>query len=379
LVEKLKQKKETISKIKEKKSLPTISILHTGGTIASKVDYKTGAVTARFTPEEILSMFPELKDIANIRSRLITNMFSEDMRFAHYNLIANEIAKEIKKGVDGIIVTHGTDTMHYTAAALAFILENLPIPVILVGAQRSSDRPSSDAADNLISAAIFIANSNFAEVAICMHKSQDDETCFILPATKTRKMHTSRRDTFRPINCLPFATINTKTKNITLIRTNYKKRENKKLIIKPIKENIKVAILKAYPNLTADILNKFKGYDGLVIEGTGLGHISINETDKYTKENTKIFLTLKDLAKKTIIVMAPQTIYGRLQMDVYSTGRRLQEIGILGNFSDMTPETTYIKLAWLLSNYKKEDVKELICKNLRGELSERIEDNTFLY
>jgi len=166
------------------KDLPTISILHTGGTIASKVDYKTGGVVARFEPEELINMFPELKEITNIRSKLIANMFSEDMRFSHYQLMIKGIRDEIKKNVDGIILTHGTDTMGYTAAALAFALENPSIPIIIVGAQRSSDRGSSDAAVNLICAAEFITKTDFAGVAICMHKNTDDNTCIILPHVK---------------------------------------------------------------------------------------------------------------------------------------------------------------------------------------------------
>lgn len=163
---------------------PTIAILHTGGTIASRVDYRTGGVYPSFTTEDIVAMFPELTEMANIRSRLIQNMWSEDMRFGHYELIAQDVAKEIKAGANGVIITHGTDTLHYTAAALSFMLQNLPIPVILVGAQRSSDRPSSDAAVNLISAARFIAGSDFAGVAACSHSSSSDDECWILPGQR---------------------------------------------------------------------------------------------------------------------------------------------------------------------------------------------------
>ncbi|MEK6835458.1 MAG: asparaginase domain-containing protein [Nanoarchaeota archaeon] len=180
LLKKFKQEKAKTQKIVYKKNLPTISILHTGGTLASRISYETGAVSAKFTAEEILEMFPELKDIANINSKLISNMFSEDMRFSHYNLIAKEIEKEVKKKVSGIIITHGTDTMHYTSAALSFILEDLGIPVILVGAQRSSDRGSSDSKLNLLCASYFITKTDFSGVAICMHESMSDNACLIL-------------------------------------------------------------------------------------------------------------------------------------------------------------------------------------------------------
>jgi len=380
LVKEYAEKKQKPAEIKQNKRLPTISILHTGGTIASKVDYKTGAVSAKFSAAEIIDMFPELTKIANIKSRKIASMQSEMMRFVHYNIMAKEIEKEVKSGTDGIIITHGTDTMHYSSAALAFILEDLPVPVILVGSQRSSDRGSSDAGLNLVSACYFIANSDFADVAICMHENLDDESCLILSGLKTRKMHTSRRDAFRPINTSPIARVNFNEKNISFIKKDYKKRnKNKKLKLMLFNEKIKIGLIKTHTNMFAEEFLAYKDFDGLVIEGTGLGHLPNEEIDEYTKENKKIFNALADMIKKgLVVVMSSQTIYGRLQMNVYTPMRELQEIGVLGHLSDMTAETTFIKLAWLLSNYKKEEVKELITKNLKGEISERVEDKTFL-
>lgn len=379
LIKKYSKKKEKTERKKISKKLPKVSILHTGGTIASKVDYETGAVHAHFTPEELISMFPELSKIVSIRSRLVANIMSENIRFVHYNILAKEIDKEIKKGADGIIITHGTDTLHYTSAALSFILENLPIPVLLVGAQRSSDRGSSDAAINLISAATFIANSNYCGVAICMHESVNDDKCLIMDGTKVRKMHASRRDAFRPINTTAIAKVDFNKKKINLMRKNYDKKDKKrKLKLRLFKENVKVGIVKLYPNMYAHEFLNYKNYHGLVLEGTGLGHGPIGQIDRYTKEHSKIKNAIKKLSNSTVIVMSSQTIYGRLQMNVYSTGREIQKIGVIGNYSDMTPETTFIKLAWLLSNYKKEDVKKLITENLRGEITERTEEKTFL-
>ncbi|OIO61760.1 Glu-tRNA(Gln) amidotransferase GatDE subunit D [Candidatus Woesearchaeota archaeon CG_4_10_14_0_2_um_filter_33_10] len=380
LVKSYSEKKQKTAEVKQNKKLPIISILHTGGTIASKVDYKTGGVIAKFSPNEIIGMFPELTKIANIKSRKIASMQSEMMRFVHYNLMAKEIEREIKSGTDGIIITHGTDTMHYSSAALRFILEDLSVPVVLVGSQRSSDRGSSDAGLNLISACYFIANSDFADVAICMHENLSDESCLILPALKTRKMHTSRRDAFRPINTTAIARVNFNERNISFMKKDYdKKDKNKKLKLKLFNEKIKVGLIKTHTNMFAEEFLAYKNFDGLVIEGTGLGHLPNEETDEYTKENKKIFDSLKEMIKNGLItVMSSQAIYGRIQMNVYTPMRELQEIGVLGHLSDMTPETAFIKLAWLLSNYKKEEVKQLITKNLKGEISERIEDKTFL-
>jgi len=369
------KKKAVVKKksVSQKKGLPKVSVLHTGGTIASKVDYETGGVTARFTPEELLEMFEELKDFANISSRLVRNMFSEDMRFAHYNVLANEVKKEIENGAEGVIITHGTDTLHYTAAALSFILEGLRAPVILVGAQRSSDRGSSDASLNLLSAVYFITSGKFGDVGICMHESISDEECFILPAMKTRKMHSARRDAFKAINTVPWAKINFKEQRIDFLKTDYRKRAKSKIKIMPINDSLRVGFVKAHPSFHAETLQCFKKYDGLLLEGTGLGHFPINEIDADTIEHRMIAKVIAELAEKIPVVMSTQTIYGEVNMNVYTTGRKLKEAGVIGDYSDMTPETSYIKLAWLLSNYPGK-VREFFSKNFRGELNSRLEE-----
>lgn len=377
VVAEYKTKKFEAPKTEPKKGLPTISILHTGGTIASKVDYATGGTVSKFTPEDIIAMFPELKEIANIRSRLIRNMFSEDMRFAHYNIIAKEIEKEVKAGVDGIIVTHGTDTLHYTGAALSFMLNNLGVPVILVGAQRSSDRGSTDAALNLLSAAFFItASKNFAEVALCMHESTNDDWCVILPGTKSRKMHSSRRDAFQAINVTPWARVNVNEKKIELQKTGYRKRAKTTVSVRPFKEDLKIGMLKVHPNMYAHEFEFYKGYNGIIIEGLGIaGNVPINEIDEATKEHLKIADAIKKLVNEgTIVAATTQTIFGSVNMNVYSTGRKMQELGIIGNNTDMTSETAFIKLAWLLSNSPKDKIKELYYTNLVGEISQRLEN-----
>ncbi|MBL7051550.1 MAG: Glu-tRNA(Gln) amidotransferase subunit GatD [Nanoarchaeota archaeon] len=369
VLKKFKEKKVKLELHMPSKNKKKVCILHTGGTIASKVDYETGGVVAKFKPEEILFMFPELGKLANVDSKLVRNMVSEDMRFEHYNLLAKAVEKEIKKGVDGIIITHGTDTLHFTSAALSFVLENLNIPVILVGAQRSSDRGSSDAAMNLICAVEFIVNSKYSGVGICMHKNVDDDVCWILPGLKNRKLHSSRRDAFKPINTKAIAEIDYKTRSVKMLEKE-KEKSKEKLKLKLFKE-VKVGIVKAYPNMFADQLKVFEKYNGLVLIGTGLGHMPITEIDEFTKENKKIFDQIKKLVGKIPVVMSPQTIFGRIDMNVYSPGRTLLDIGVIGNLSDMTPETSYIKLAWLLSNYPKK-VKEMFMEDLRGEFNERI-------
>lgn len=368
-----KKEKETANS-----KLPTIAILHTGGTIASKVDYSTGAVIAQFTEEEILGLFPELKSMANIHSRLIRNMQSEMIRFSHYNLLAKAVEEEAKKGVDGIILTHGTDTLHYTSAALAFALEGIGIPVILVGSQRSSDRGSSDSALNLLAAAHFISHSEFSGVAICMHENNNDDSCLILPPCKTRKMHSSRRDAFRPINANPIARISVEKKKIDFISNYEKKDKKKKITLRLFDEKLKIGLVKPHVQMFASEILAFKDFDGLVIELLGIGHLPSMKVDEFTQENEHILKAVIELAKKMPVVVAPQTIYGRINMNVYTPGRQLLDAGVIGNYSDMTPETAFIKLAWLLSHHKKDDIKELFEKNIRGEISDRSEKENFL-
>ncbi len=360
--EKTKQKQQ---QIKSNPNLPALSIIHTGGTIASRVDYKTGAVIPSFTPEDLFEMFPDLNKIANLNCIFFGNILSENISFKIFSKIAQEIKKEIDKGVKGIIVTHGTDTMHYSAAALSFMFENLPVPIIFVGAQRSSDRGSSDSNLNLLSAAKFITETNFTGVALCMHSSMNDDLCNILPATNSRKLHSSRRDAFKPVNALPLASIDFNKNKIS--KKSFPTLSDK-LVFRPKLEE-KVALLKSYPNLSAEQIDFFKKnkFKGLIFEGTGLGHLPVLDS----KENEKILTSIKSLVKSgCIVAMSTQTIFGRVDMNVYSAGRILADAGVL-SCENMLSETALLKLAWLLGNFKPNEAKKLLSKNLRGEISSK--------
>ncbi len=345
------------------KSKPKISILSMGGTIASRVDYKTGGVIPSFTAEDLVDSVPELAEMANIHGRQVENILSENMKFSDYKKLAKEIQKEVESGCDGILVTHGTDTLHYTACALAFALEELPVPVVLVGSQRSSDRASSDGPFNLICAVRFLTETDFGEVGLCMHATESDDFCLVYPACKARKMHTSRRDAFKSVNSTPWALVSPEG-NIRFFREDYRKRDaSRKLNVKSNFED-NVALLKAYPDMEAKIMNFFvkEGYKGLVLEGTGLGHVP-----------KELYKGIQAFLKKGIVVMTSQCLNGRINMNVYSTGRELEEMGVIPG-EDMTAETAYIKLAWLLGNYKKrEEAERLLRENLRGEINDRSE------
>lgn len=321
-----------------------------------------------------MEMFPELKKIANFDSKLIEQMFSEDMRFEHYKKIANAIKKEVQKNVDGIIITHGTDTLGYSAAALSFMLENISMPVLLVGAQRSSDRGSSDAASNLICAAEFIAKTDFVGVAICMHENTSDNNCAILPPTKTRKLHTSRRDAFKAVNDTIIARIDYDSRKIEFGKAYYERKSDKKLVVKDGFEE-KVGIIKCHPNMFKEQFDFFKGYKGLIIEGTGMGHAPVDPPNRL---HINILESIKLLIKSgTVVAMTSQCLFGSVHPHVYTAAINLTDAGVI-YCKDMLPETAFIKLAWLLGNYKKEEAKELMAKNLRGEVNERLMKDEFL-
>ncbi len=265
--------------------------------------------------------------------------------------------------------------MAVASSALAFIIESTSIPIIFVGAQRSSDRGSSDTAMNLICAATFISETDFTGVALCMHENISDNDCVILPACKTRKMHTSRRDAFRPVNAQPIARVNYDTKSVTFITEPEKKSD--KLLIKPKMEE-KVGLLKIHVNMQPEQFEFYKGYKGLVIEGTGLGHTPGQVPDETAKIHKKIYPAIKSVIDSgCVVVMTSQTLYGRIQMNVYDKGRDLTSLGVIPG-EDMLPNTAFVKLAWLLGNHTKEETKNLITQNLRGEISDRTEERTFL-
>lgn len=364
-------KKKTAVKVTKNPQFPTIAILHTGGTIASKVDYRTGGVASEFSPEELLSLFPELKDIANVESELISQMWSDDLRFAHFSLIAKAIERQVKKGVKGIIIGMGTDNLAVASAALSFIVEKSPVPIVFVGAQRSSDRGSSDAGMNLICAAEFVTKTDFGGVAICMHESASDKNCVILTGTKTYKLHSSRRDAFKAINDSPLALVDYKTREIQYVQKEYPRRADK-VSLKPKMEE-KVGLLKIHVNMFPEQFSFFKGYKGLIIEGTGLGHTPGQAPNKESAIHKKIYPVLKKLVDSgCVVVMTTQCLFGGVNMNIYDKGRDLLELGILPG-KDMLANTALVKLSWLLGNHSREETKKLVCQNLRGEINERLQ------
>jgi glutamyl-tRNA(Gln) amidotransferase subunit D len=345
-----------------------ISILGCGGTIASKVEYKTGAVYPAITPAELRAAFPSLAKLAKIHSKQLFSLFSDDMNVGHWKLLAEEVAKEIKAGAHGVVVMHGTDTMTYTSAALSFMLQGLPAPVVVVGSQRSSDRPSSENEMNMMNA-VFSAKQDVGEVCVCMHATSSDDYCHLHRGTRVRKMHSSRRDAFRSVNCPPIAAVDFQSDRFETL-TGYARRSKTGLKVET-RMSDNVALMYVHPGMKPKIVEKLDSYDGVVLMATGLGHIPTNPFND--KLATPILPAVKGLIESGIpVVIAPQTIYGRLDLNVYTNGRLLLEAGAIGDGMDWTPECAFVKLCWVLGQTKDmKKVKELMETDIAGEIGPR--------
>jgi glutamyl-tRNA(Gln) amidotransferase subunit D len=358
-------RKEAHYKIPEKEfpvspERANVKLLGTGGTIASRLDYRTGAVIPAFSPGELYGAVPELADVCNLTTEKLFAVFSENMGAKEYISLAEAIGAEIEKGIDGIVIGHGTDTMHHTASALAFMVQRPPVPIVMVGSQRSSDRPSSDAALNLIHATT-AATSDIAEVMVCMFGPTSDDYGLLHRGTRVRKMHSSYRSTFRTIGDVPLAMVT--REGVTTLREDYnRRREDRNVEVHAVFEE-RVTLIYYYPNMHPDIVDALveKGYKGIVIAGTGLGHV-----------NKPVYPAIeRATAAGVAIYMTVQTLWGYVHMFVYDTGRDLMAKGIIPA-ENMLPEVAYIKLGWALGQTDDlNEVREIMLKPICGEITER--------
>jgi len=347
----------------ETPGLPSVAILSTGGTIASRVDYRTGAVNPALTAEDLYDTVPELKEHANVRAKVIMSVLSENIHPKDWTTIAGAVASEIRRGADGVVIPHGTDTLGVSSAAMAFALQELPVPVVLVGSQRSSDRPSSDAALNLIGATEIACKANAAEVMLAMHGEPSDSFILAHRGTRVRKCHTSRRDAFQSVNCSPIFRYD--SAGITEISSPISRRDTtRKIRLKPDFDD-KVVLIKTYPGISEGMIDMIVDakYRGLVIEGTGLGHAP-----------ERIHSSIRRAIDAGVIVaMTSQCIWGRVNMNVYRPGVELLQMGVIP-CEDMLPETALVKLMWLLANKTETDeVTTAMTQSIVGEIGTRTE------
>jgi glutamyl-tRNA(Gln) amidotransferase subunit D len=338
--------------------LPLVVLIGTGGTIASRIDYETGAVHAFLDASSLYSSYPELAAIARLEPVQLFSVYSEDITPAHWTAIAEEIWRN-RRRADGFVVAHGTDTMGYTAAALSFALRELGKPVVLVGAQRSSDRPSSDSFTNLLAAVRFAAQAPCAGVFVAMHEGPGDESVALHLGTRVRKCHTSRRDAFRSISVPVAARVQG---DRIVLNMALRPRGEDGGGPPPSSFDERAALVKFYPGMPPELLLwlKERGYRGVVLEGTGLGHVA-----------HRLIPALRELVEGGLLVgMTSQTIWGSLRMTVYETGRRLLEAGVLP--LNMIPETALVKMMWSLGNARDaERARGLLLEPVAGEFLER--------
>ena len=350
-------KKEAANERKE--GLPNVVLIGTGGTIASNADYRTGAISPALSAAELTEVAPGMKDIANITAKALLSIFSENMNVEHWQELAKAVADEINGGADAVMILHGTDTMGYTAAALSFMLGDVPKPVVLVGAQRSPDRPSSDAPSNLTAALRFCVKGGTAGVFVVMHDTLGDDSFAVHIGTRVRKMHTSRRDAFKSINVVPIAFLDEEG-SIKFTREG-RSITSEKAVAKTEMERSSV-LLQYYPgmdpSLFEGIIMKSKG---IVISGSGLGHV-----------NEKMVQLIKKACDNgSVVVATSQCISGRTNLNVYTTGRDMLSAGAIAVL-DMLPETAYVKLMWVLANSENtEEAKRLMMTPLSEEMSDR--------
>ena len=343
---------------KSNPELPKILLLSTGGTIASKVDYRTGAVTPALTVEELISSVPELAEITNIDADVLFSEYSENLQPENWKAIAEKLDSYVNSDYKGIIIAHGTDTMQYTASFLSFALSGFPKPIALVGSQRSSDRPSSDASQNLISAVRFIVKTNSNGVYVVMHHNESDDLIACHVGTRVRKNHTSKRGAFQTIGADPaFLVMGEK------VQKNLKEKFFTEDDYTPkLNFDSRVALVKYHPGFDPKIIENIieLGYQAIIFEGTGLGHIG-----KTMYESVK-----KAHEKGLFLGMTSQCIDGRVRMTVYESGRDLMELGIIP-LEDIIPETALVKAMWALGNCKNvEEMKKNMLDNIAMEFAD---------
>ena len=349
--------------IEQDENLPLVHLIHTGGTIASKVDYATGAVTARFEPDELLQSVPELRSVARLRVVKLGNMFSDDIRPKHWNRMLKATEEAFAEGAVGVVITHGTDTLHLSAAAMGYGWAGNggrpPGRIALTGSQRSPDRGSSDAAENIVAAVHWAAHgpepTGYRDASVVvMHSESSDGRCAVLPGIACRKYHSSRRDAFKSINQGPLAWINNDGNGPSIEMAEHEPADARVEAISPMMfdEDTRIAQFIADPHLDSNLvmLAIKDDFDAIVLHGTGLGHLPISDPQNDSPENTKLRLMLEDhCANDGVVVVVAQTIHGPMNMNVYAKGREQQEMGIIGHGSLCPPGSALVKLHHLLS------------------------------
>jgi glutamyl-tRNA(Gln) amidotransferase subunit D len=339
---------------------PWVALLSTGGTIASRVDYRTGGVRPVHEESEILAFYPNLERGGPVRVVPVFDRLSEDISPEDWRTLGRQVARAFAEGAHGVVVAHGTDTLAYTAAALSFLFDQLPGPVVVVGAQRSPDRPSSDGVTNLAAAVELAREGSFGEVVVVMHAGLSDDRFAVHRGTRVRKMHSSRRDAFQTRNGPPIGFIEpTGTRWTGTVRPAVPGTP-----VMDERWGDRAGLLWFYPGLAPAQAEAFaRDLRGVVLAGTGLGHVSAPHLP-----------WIREVVRRGIVVvMTSQCLEGAVDPYVYATGRELLKAGVL-YAGDILPETAYVKLLWALGRSQDPvEVGRLLLADRAGESSPRRE------
>ena len=306
-----------------------ILMIATGGTIASK-ETEEGLAPA-ISSQELLSCVPEVAEACSVDTVQPFNLDSTNVRAPHWLQIADIIERNY--GIyDGFVVTHGTDTMAYTAAALSYLIQNSSKPIVLTGSQKSVYSRDTDARRNLSDAFLFCADDNSYGVRIVFDSS-------VILGTRAKK---TRTRSFNAFSSIDFPAVAVMREGRPFYYIKGAKPQSGPVFYHSMDEN--VFVLKMIPGLSADIFDYLEGHcDGLIIESFGAGGLPNYADDAF-------FTRLKGyLAKGKLAVLTTQAEHEGSAMDKYAVGRRLRSCGRVLEARCMTLEAIVAKLMWILS------------------------------
>lgn len=319
-----------------------ILVLATGGTIASAPT--EAGMAPRYNIEQVLQPVSLLHEHYEITTEDLLQLDSSNIQVDEWRKIARAI-DAARHTYDGIVVTHGTDTMAYTAAVLSYMLQGIDIPVVLTGSQFPIDAPLTDAHDNLRTA-MAMAACGVPGVFLAFNRR-------IILGTRAVKVRTLDFQAFESINCPPLAQVNSNGLefNKTLLR-QFSELTAKHAYRLRDEMLPKALLIKLTPGFNAQLLQLLPtlDYQAVLIEAFGVGGVQFLQHD--------LINSLSDLIKSGIaVVVTSQCLYERSNFSVYEVGRKLLEEGAIEAF-DMTSEAAIAKLYWLLGQAAAQGILE---------------------
>lgn len=328
---------------------PKVLIVTTGGTM-TMLRGKNGCLYPCEDAGKLIAKVPELSMIADIDILPLANVDSSNLTPDLWIAIGRAIFQKMKD-YDGFVVTHGTDTLCYTSAALSFILQELNKPVILTGSQVPLEEIGSDARANLINA-VRVAISDLAEVAVVFGS-------LIIRGTRAKKTSVFDLQAFISVNDIPLGTIGLSIKFSDFARC----RSRKKPLLRAFL-NQNVALMPVYPGLKPEVIDYLaQNHNGIVLEGYGAGNIP-------TGEKSLIPSITAAIARNVPVVVCTQCIVGSTEMELYQVGRAALDAGAIPAM-DMTPEAALVKLMWVLGQTDEiSTIDSMMQKSFVGELHE---------